>query len=351
MTQTFAIALLLTSAILAQDPAGQDPKKPTSQPAANAKPAIDAWLGSENNKQLLEKAVIATLMEREKGIEILAGYLPKAGAAPEAGQEKRAKAIETLLQQYLANFLQIQQGSGMLYAGQYSALRTLMPQAGRTYLKFVLETPDWFHEELRVPAIAALRDLYKEAPGESPMNELRKLAKDEEFEREQLREAVAYALAQWGDREFADKRLAAIRKEIEAAKEDDKFDASHRLADAFYSLREFDKAAAEWREWITKAEKPGRSITPNDYYNAACSLSLSGDVEGALETLDKCLKMQNGGGVDASRRVDERLFRNDPDLANVRKNPRFQELVKNGFQKGGAKDGAKKQGEAPADKK
>ena len=360
MMQPLATAVLLISAILAQDPAGQDGKKPTSQPGPNAKAAIEAWLASENNRQLCEKAAIATLQEREKGMELLASYLPKEGAAVEPGQEKRLKAIDVLLQNYLAMFLQVQRSSLMTYAGQYAPLRTLMPHAGRVYLKLVVETPDWFQEEFRVSAIAALRDLYKDSPGESPMNEMRKLAKDEEFEREQVREAVAYALAQWGDREFADKRLAAIRKDIESAKEADQFDQAHRLPDAYYSMREFDKAAAEWRDWMTKAEKPGRTIVPSDYYNAACSLSLSGDVDGAIAALEKCLKLQTGGGVDASQRVDERLFRGDPDLANVRKNPRFIEMVKDAFQKGGAKkaakdgegkDAGKKQGDAPSEKK
>lgn len=340
MTKLYPVAVLLASALFARGASGQDSKKSESQGTPNAQAAIDAWVASENNRQLCEKAAVAILQEREKGIEILASNLPKDGVPPAAGQEKKHKAIDVLLQTYLAVFLQVQQQSGMIYAGQYAPLRKLMPQAGKAYLKFVLETPEWFSEDLRAPAVLALRDLYATAPGESAMNELRKVAKDEEFEREVLRETVGYALSQWGDREFADKRIAALRKEIEDSKEEDKFDPTHRLADAYYSLREYDKSAAEWREWIAKAEKPGRMITPNDYYNAACNMSLAGDVDGALATIEKCLKLQNTGSVDSSRRVDERLFRLDPDLANARKNPRFAELLKEGFQKGGTKKDA-----------
>ena len=351
------LTAILVSGLIAQDQAGQDQKKPATQPTANAKAAIEAWLTSENNRSLCEKAVIATLQERERGIELLASMLPKEGAAPEPGQEKRQKAIDTLLQTYLAAFLQVQLQSGMQYAGQYAAMRKLMPFSGKAYLKFLMETPDWFHEDLRIPTVAALRDLYTEAPGESPMNELRKVAKDEEFEREALREAVAYALARWGDREFADKRLTAMKKEVENAKPEDKYEAQHKLADAYYALRDYDKAAAEWREMFAQAEKSGRTVVPNDYYNAACNMSLAGDVEGSLATIEKCLKIQGGGGVDPSRRVDEKLFRLDPDLANVRKNPRFAEIVKEAFSKGSAnkdgdkKDAREKKNESAGDKK
>src|SRR5262249_19343206 len=154
------------------------------------------------------------------------------------------------------------------YDGQYARLKPLMPQAGEGYLKFLLETPDWVPEDLRVPTVSALRDLVAK-PSEADLNSIRKVAKDGDFEGEQLRHAAAFELAQWGDRELVEETITKLRKEVETAKEDEQLDAQKKLSDVYYQLREYDKAAGEWRQWIAKSEKGSKLIRPNDLYIAA----------------------------------------------------------------------------------
>jgi len=339
---------LFACALFAQDSQARDSKKPQSAPSQDSKAVIETFLASDGKDRSACDKLVRTLLMDPKSIEVLAGFLPKEGAKPEPGTEKRAKAFEMLFQTYLRDYLRAQTSTGMVYDGQYSRLKALMPQAGKVYLKFLLETPDWVPEGLRVPTVAALRDLYPKVPSEDDLNNVRKVAKDIDFEGEELRNAAAFALAQWGDRELVEKQIATLRKTMETGKEDEQLDAQKKLSDVYYQLREYDRSAGEWREWIAKSEKGGKLIRPNDLYNAACNFSLAGDVDGSLATIEKCLKLQNSGSVDVSLHVNELLFRRDPDLNNARKNARFAELVNAGFGKGGAKNDAdaKKEPEA-----
>jgi len=65
-----------------------------------------------------------------------------------------------------------------------------------------------------------------------------------------------------------------------------------------------------------------RELRPDDpvvLYNLACSLSLTGEIDEALEALREAV----GCGWR-----DFALLKRDPDMANVRKDPRWDELVK-----------------------
>ncbi len=61
--------------------------------------------------------------------------------------------------------------------------------------------------------------------------------------------------------------------------------------------------------------KPGNPII---HYNLACSLSLCGDIAGALRSLKHAIDL----GYD-----DLVFLNNDPDLSNVRSDERFSDLV------------------------
>jgi beta-lactamase regulating signal transducer with metallopeptidase domain/Tfp pilus assembly protein PilF len=77
---------------------------------------------------------------------------------------------------------------------------------------------------------------------------------------------------------------------------------------------EYDRAADAFREAAQRALRPGTSL-----YNAACALALQGDDEAALVELERAVE----GGFD-----DPKLLRNDPDLATLHDNPKFEEIGK-----------------------
>ncbi|TMB33240.1 MAG: tetratricopeptide repeat protein [Deltaproteobacteria bacterium] len=77
---------------------------------------------------------------------------------------------------------------------------------------------------------------------------------------------------------------------------------------------EYDRAADAFREAAQRAMRPGTSL-----YNAACALALQGDDEAALVELERAVE----GGFD-----DPKLLRNDPDLATLHDDPKFEELAK-----------------------
>jgi len=91
-------------------------------------------------------------------------------------------------------------------------------------------------------------------------------------------------------------------------------------ADPWYSVGkellkagEYDRAADAFREAAQRAVRPGTSL-----YNAACALALQGDDEAALVELERAVE----SGFD-----DPKLMRNDPDLATLHDNPKFEEIA------------------------
>jgi tetratricopeptide (TPR) repeat protein len=68
-------------------------------------------------------------------------------------------------------------------------------------------------------------------------------------------------------------------------------------------------------------------LLPTDpivFYNLACSHSLLGQITSAIESLEKALRLGY---------KDWNYLTRDPDLANVRKDPRFEEFLKKHRQK------------------
>lgn len=78
-------------------------------------------------------------------------------------------------------------------------------------------------------------------------------------------------------------------------------------------LRQFDQSINAFKNAINKGEKTGTAM-----YNLACAYSLKGDVRSGMEWLDKSI--ENGFSSE------EKLL-NDPDIANLRKQPGFAALV------------------------
>eukprot|EP00854_Cymbomonas_tetramitiformis_P032049 gene32049-40509_t len=69
------------------------------------------------------------------------------------------------------------------------------------------------------------------------------------------------------------------------------------------------------------SDKSFGSIRPYVYYALACVYSCSGDLDAALENLSIMIKL----GVGSYRIDFAQEARKDPDLKNVREDPRFEE--------------------------
>ncbi len=86
-----------------------------------------------------------------------------------------------------------------------------------------------------------------------------------------------------------------------------------RLGNSRHSLKQYDKAIAAYE----KAVALGAGL-PGGRYNLACAYALNGDKEKAFAWLDKAL-------AAGFRNVAQ--LRNDPDLASLRDDPRFEKAV------------------------
>ena len=88
---------------------------------------------------------------------------------------------------------------------------------------------------------------------------------------------------------------------------------------ACYRARSGDESAART---LLDAIRPG----PGTWYNLACAHALLGDTERALDLLE--IELELNHGTEASRDRQRAWAAADPDLANLRGNPRFQRLVR-----------------------
>ena len=222
----------------------------------------------------------------------------------------------------------------MIFAGQYDDLRVLQPYVGHLYLNLLLDTPQWFPDGRRPLLVPALRDLYPDSPGEDAVQAIREIAEEEGLEAWNLRLALFCALAQWGDRELIDARIREVEGELETGDVEDRLDATRTLAQTYYTLRDHVAAARWHRQFLRGAEESGFKLVPADYYNAACCMSLNGDLESSLNELERCVELMRSGTVDSSLMLERDLFERDPEIAGVRKTARFAALLKAAFPDG-----------------
>jgi len=246
------------------------------------------------------------------------------------GRERLA-ALESLIAAAALDAIDRARESKMVYAGQYDDLRLLQPYAGRLYLRLLLDPPAWFRDDRRVTVVPALRDIFVESPGDDVVARVRDLAEDRAIEPWDLRMALVGALAQWGDRELAVEREKALIAELETGDDEDRVATLRQLTDFEYQLRDYPQAATRYREYTELAHEVGVSLQPLDYYNGACYLSLTGELEPALDELGKCVELMASGNVDPSHMIERRLFERDPELANVRNTERFSQLFRRAF--------------------
>lgn len=322
------LMLCVASGTTAQVPAD---RVPADSKLAAAKTTLEAWLASNHaDPALLQQAVAAILAAGPEAIADVGARARKAGT-DESGHASRG--LDAVITHVTVGFLKRETESEMTFAGQYDALRALQPFVGQLLLRLMLDTPDWFSQHERHLLVFPLRDVFPESPGADVCKQLHVVATDEDYEPEPLRQNLAFALAQWGDRTLIDARIARVTKESTAddISEDRRAALRYELADIHYTLREYERAAQIHVEMLRHGEVAGADLAPIHYYNAACCLARAGAAQAALDELQRAARLMKSGRVDPSRMLDRKLFERDPDLASVRADERFAAIVETAF--------------------
>lgn len=311
------------------------PQDPVSRPAtqkydlARVEILLQKWLDKERRSEDLRTKVVAAVAEvGDKAMRHLALAATK---AREGTDRAKARALDSVICHVGLHWLERVKQSKMVYAGQYSSLEQLQPTVGEFYLRLVIDTPQWFPDNRRIEVVPAIRDLYPKSPGEGVQEQIKQIAQNEDIEPLSLRTTLKYALAQWGDRSLVKDHIHKLTEEARSKDAETSMLALKTLADVYYQMRDYLTAGRMHNEFLTKAEAEDYYRVPADYYNAACCMSLSGNLLSALDLLDRCLKLNNSERVDESVKLRRHLFDNDPEIQAVRKTKRFRELVSAAF--------------------
>lgn len=300
-------------------------EQPASKPDLDQ--LIKAWRRAEPSDVTARSELIEAMITQGRGaFERLGKLVARRVPAADFGHRER-DAVEFVLRDLAVDYLQHVAGSGMHYAGQFSPLEPLQPWMGRMFCQLVVDTPAWFPSTMRVSVIPALRDLFPEGPDLETRESLRGMAWDEDGEPADLREALAYALAQWGDRSAIQPRLDEIKAAIGEGANVDELHFVQQLALAHYQMREYSAASKHWTRYLRGREALNSPPTLLEYYNAACAMSLSGAIPEALAELEVCGQRMLSGDADESQRIERKLFDTDPELRAVRSTPQFQRIV------------------------
>lgn len=163
-----------------------------------------------------------------------------------------------------------------------------------------------------------MRSLALEALGDlkdtSVIPTLKELARNEDFAR--FGDSIIFTLAKLGDTAMSDMLIANYKRYIEGAEEDAaKAEGYSRLAHAYARLNRNEDAIDCYKK-VIELEPEMASMS---YYNMACAYSVLKRVDDGIEAIRKAIE----AGYD-----DYDWMQLDGDLNNLRKDPRFQELVK-----------------------
>lgn len=299
----------LLGALPAQETTPQDPAV-----------AIRAWIRSDHtDESLREAATKAVLDSGDTGLRALADAVRR--TRPD--QRDRRIGVESLVATVVVGILERAQDSGMRFAGQYDRLRALQPYAGTFLVQLVVDTPDWFPDDMRALVVPALRDVYPRGPEPGARTQLRTVAEDEEFESQALRDALAYAFAQWGERDLVQPRIDEYRENAGEGTDTDELFFVRALAFVHYELREYEEAGKLWLRFTSGMEELDAPVGAMDHYNAACTLARAGQTGSALAAIERCADLVAAGKVDSRAAITERMFETDPDLQSIRAEARF----------------------------
>ena len=302
-------------------------QKPTRDEAIAA--AAEIWLASDQTARDQLDATVKVLLEEPKsGIAWLAAQLQKAAAAP---NEPRSKGVQSLVGHTALEFLRRQRATGIAFQGQYAALQPLQPQVGEFLFGLLLETPEWYPSTHRVRLVPALRDLQPTLPDEPRAEAIARIVENERLEPEDLRQALAALLWQWGRKEHAQRIVQALVTATGDGSAEDRVQSTLDLADYYVLLREYKQAATAHRSAQTLAKSGHVTLKPVAYYAAACVHTLLGETERGLAAMEQCAELLASPHLDSSLRLTRAMFDSDPELAPLRAQPRWAELMKKAF--------------------
>jgi tetratricopeptide (TPR) repeat protein len=287
------------------------------------------------------KVMAEPLADDDRGlVEALAGAdaeaagaagkkLLDAAATNAALVQKVGGRADALLGNYLLRVFREQEESRALFAGQYAMLRDL-GAAGRQQLLVWLEKPParMRADVVKTHCLRALRDVVEGKPDDALLAALGKVAKSVVESRNVTREAV-FALAQFGDRSLVDPQITSLEERAKNADPAKSAAALAELADVHYQLRDFEKAAADYKRHIAileanEAVAAANQNLPTLYYNACCSMALAGQLDEAFAHLEKGVDI----GLKSGRPLMKRLLEVDMDIVSLRKDPRFAAVMK-----------------------
>lgn len=298
-------------------------------PLARAKVALSDWVAAKDKSEtLVGKTVSRVIAAKRPGLRLLATMLKESEGGTD---KKRIQALDSVLCHVALRWFDKVEKSKMLYAGQYDDLMILQPRVGEFYLGLLLDTPDWFPVNHRGKAVPALRDLFPKGPDKESLEGIEAIANNKDEEPGALRLALAYALAQWGNRKLIKSEINALEQKVNGDEEDVAVLALRDLAQIYYGIRDYGIAAVMYKEFLLRAEKADSYLVPVYYYNAACCMSLSGDRRSALDYLKRSLRLNKSDRIDSSMRLERSLFEKDPEIALVRRSKGFVELLDQEF--------------------
>lgn len=304
----------------------QVPDEPA--PIAGAIAEAERWLEDGGIRALDAERIVARLaVDRPATIAWLARLLPEAAKEPGT---LRARAIQSLATMVALEFVTSQRATDMVYAGQYAPLQPLMPFVGERFFDLVLDTPPWFSFTRRVHLIGPLRDLQPRAPSAERLEAVIRLVENDR-EALDLRRQLSGALWQWGTKEFAQRTLTALQAETAEGEPEQRVHALLELADFHTMLREHRSAAGTHLAAQALAKRSEVPLLPVAWYAAACAHSLAGDQKRGLEAIETLAEMLASPHLDSSHRIARKNLESDPELALLRKDPRFAAALARAF--------------------
>lgn len=221
----------------------------------------------------------------------------------------------------------------MRFAGQHDDLRLLQPYSGRFLIGLVLDPPGWFPSDRRAALLPALRDLFAEPPDEDTLDRLMVIAKNEDFEIDALREALAVALAQWGRPELVRKRIDELVELSGPRRTVDELYFVRALAKYHYEMRAYPAAATWWARYVEGKAAIEDHVSAIDEYDIACCNALADRSDEALSAIERCAALVAADKVDSSAAITASMFDTDPDLRSIRATERFAAARKLAFPK------------------
>ncbi len=330
-------ARTIASVCIAAALTAQESKDPPQTPATIVAAAGERWLASEQtSRDLLDDTVRALAAHRDAGLAWLGAQVPAAVAAP---KEARSKGVASLVTHVTLEFLRVEHESEWRFPGQYSPLGVLQPIVGEQLFTLLLETPEWYPHTHRVQLVPALRDLVPKRPSPARFAAVVAIAENAALEPIELRRALAGLLWQWGDKRCGQQWLDELQRECVDGDAEDRVSAMLALAEFQYVLRDHAAAARTHRALASMTRAAGVALKPVDWYASACAHALSGDAERGFEALARCLELLAQQNLDSSHRLSRKLFEIDPEIATLRRDPRFPALLERAFGAGGTTNG------------